>query len=103
MQGAPFQTVAGQFSQSPSAADGGDIGWVIQGQLRTNSIMPFSRYGRDRLPGQSAPRAGYYILLLRDRREPSGANPAEAQSHSSGGPQRALAPRQVLDPSAGKS
>ena len=33
MQGAPFQTVAGQFSQSPSAADGGDIGWVIQGQL----------------------------------------------------------------------
>src|SRR5262249_16936389 len=32
-QGAPFASVAGQFSQSPSAADGGDIGWVVQGQL----------------------------------------------------------------------
>src|SRR5207237_218537 len=32
-QGAPFTAVAGQFSQSPSAADGGDIGWVVQGQL----------------------------------------------------------------------
>ena len=31
--GAPFNTVASQFSQSPSAADGGDIGWVVQGQL----------------------------------------------------------------------
>ena len=27
-QGAPFATIAGQFSQSPSAASGGDIGWV---------------------------------------------------------------------------
>ncbi len=32
-QGAPFATVASQFSQSPSAADGGEIGWVVQGQL----------------------------------------------------------------------
>src|SRR6185503_4443694 len=33
MQGVSFQTVASQFSQSPSAAEGGDIGWVVQGQL----------------------------------------------------------------------
>src|SRR4030095_15184670 len=33
MQGVSFSIVAGQFSQSPSAADGGDIGWVTQGDL----------------------------------------------------------------------
>ena len=32
-QGAPFSSIANQFSQSPSAADGGDIGWIVQGQL----------------------------------------------------------------------
>jgi peptidyl-prolyl cis-trans isomerase SurA len=37
--GAPFQTVAGQFSQSPSAADGGDMGWVVQGQCPMSSII----------------------------------------------------------------
>ena len=33
MQGVSFAIVAGQFSQSPSGADGGDIGWVTQGEL----------------------------------------------------------------------
>jgi len=31
--GAPFRAIARQFSQSPSAAAGGDIGWVYDGQL----------------------------------------------------------------------
>ena len=31
--GAPFPNIARQFSQSPSAASGGDIGWVHEGQL----------------------------------------------------------------------
>lgn len=33
-QGAPFQTVAAQFSDAPSAPDGGEVGWVLGGQLR---------------------------------------------------------------------
>ena len=33
----PFRTVARQFSQSPTAAAGGDIGWVIDGQLRART------------------------------------------------------------------
>ena len=31
--GAPFAVAARQLSQSPSAAEGGDIGWVTEGQL----------------------------------------------------------------------
>ena len=71
-QGAPFQTVAGQFSQSPSAADGGDIGWVVQGQLDEGLDHALT----DLRPGQITKpiraEGGYYVLQLRDRREPIG-------------------------------
>ncbi|MFO1249215.1 MAG: SurA N-terminal domain-containing protein [Alphaproteobacteria bacterium] len=35
-QGAPFPVVARQFSQHPSAATGGDMGWINEGQLALN-------------------------------------------------------------------
>lgn len=34
-QGAPFNAVARQFSQAATAATGGDLGWVSEGQLST--------------------------------------------------------------------
>lgn len=37
-QGAPFQAVASQFSQSASAARGGDIGWVAETQLSDKAL-----------------------------------------------------------------
>jgi peptidyl-prolyl cis-trans isomerase SurA len=78
MAGAPFQTVAGQFSQSPSAADGGDMGWVIEGQLPDE----LDHLLLDMKPGQVAgpvrAEGGYYVLLLRDRREPASSVAAEA-------------------------
>jgi peptidyl-prolyl cis-trans isomerase SurA len=70
--GAPFRAVASQFSQSPSAADGGDIGWVLQGQLADE----LDRALRQMRPGDTTPpirsEGGFYILELRDRREPIG-------------------------------
>lgn len=70
--GAPFRAVASQFSQSPSAADGGDIGWVIQGQLAEDLDRALAQMR----PGDTTPpirsEGGYYILQLRDRREPIG-------------------------------
>jgi peptidyl-prolyl cis-trans isomerase SurA len=79
MQGAMFQTVASQFSQSPSAAGGGDIGWVVQGQLpdELDHVLLDLRPGQ--IAGPIRAEGGYYILLLRDRREPGGAKPAETQ------------------------
>src|SRR5262249_13137124 len=82
-QGAPFSAIAGQFSQSPSAADGGDVGWIVQGQLADE----LDRALLDMRPGQVAgpirAEGGYYILMLRDRREPvsaAGATPAPVQA-----------------------
>ena len=78
MSGAPFQTVAGQFSQSPTAADGGDMGWVVEGQLPDE----LDHLLVDMKPGQVAgpvrAEGGYYLLLLRDRREPANSVAAQA-------------------------
>jgi peptidyl-prolyl cis-trans isomerase SurA len=77
-QGAPFQTVAGQFSQSPSAADGGDIGWVIQGQLAEELDRALLELKPGQIAGPIRAEGGYYVLQLRDRREPVGTRAAEA-------------------------
>jgi len=71
-QGAPFATVASQFSQSPSAADGGDIGWVIQGQLSEDIDGALSELKPGEVAGPVRSEGGYYVVQLRDRREPIG-------------------------------
>jgi peptidyl-prolyl cis-trans isomerase SurA len=78
MKGASFQTVASQFSQSPSAADGGDIGWVVQGQLADELDHALADLKPGGIVGPIRAEGGYYVLLLRDRREPVGSKPAEA-------------------------
>ena len=71
-QGASFQIVAGQFSQSPSAADGGDIGWVPQGQLAEELDRALLELKPGEIAGPIRAEGGYHVLLLRDRREPAG-------------------------------
>jgi peptidyl-prolyl cis-trans isomerase SurA len=71
--GAPFPLVARQFSGAPSAAAGGDMGWIAQTELQPE-LQPLV----DRLqPGQvSVPvRAanGVYLIAMRDRRASAAA------------------------------
>ncbi len=68
-QRAPFPMVARQFSQSPSSAAGGDLGWIS-----ANELAPELRPIAERLqPGQvSLPvrtQNGVYIIAMRNRRE----------------------------------
>ncbi len=67
-KGAPFPAVAKQFSNSPSAANGGDVGWVSTGEMAPE----VDRVLADLRPGQlSAPievKDGIYIIYLKDRR-----------------------------------
>ncbi len=71
-QGAPFAMVARQFSQHPSAATNGDMGWVNDGQLapELNSAIAKLSVGEISEPVRSA--GGYYVLGLRERQEPLG-------------------------------
>lgn len=67
-KGAPFPAVARQFSNSPSAANGGDVGWVSTGEMAPEIDHVLA----DLRPGQlSAPievKDGIYIIYLKDRR-----------------------------------
>jgi peptidyl-prolyl cis-trans isomerase SurA len=71
-QGAPFAAVARQFSARPTAANGGDAGWLQSGEIQPG-LEPVLETMR---PGQlSAPiptSTGVYILLLRDKRSGAG-------------------------------
>lgn len=66
--GVPFSGLARQFSQSPSAAQGGDLQWVPQNALEPEVADVVARA----MPGSvTAPLRtieGYQILLVRDRR-----------------------------------
>ncbi|WP_426029612.1 peptidylprolyl isomerase [Caulobacter sp. DWP3-1-3b2] len=73
-QGAPFPAVARQFSASPTAANGGDAGWISPGEMPPEVDAALEQLR----PGQmSAPipvRDGVYIIYLREKR--SGAKAA---------------------------
>lgn len=74
VQGAPFQAVAQQFSAAPSAARGGDAGWIVEG-----SVPPALQQALDQLEvGQlSRPipvEGGVYIIYMRDKRDGSSAS-----------------------------
>ena len=79
-QGAPFAMVARQFSQHPSAATNGDLGWINDGQLapELNSALAKLAVGEISEPVRSA--GGYYILGLRERQEPMGTRIETAPS-----------------------
>lgn len=67
-KGAPFPAVARQFSASPSAAAGGDLGWVSSGELpaEVDSALEQLRPGQLSQPIQV--KDGVYIVYLRDKR-----------------------------------
>ncbi|MBL6851824.1 MAG: peptidylprolyl isomerase [Alphaproteobacteria bacterium] len=67
--GAQFSSVARQFSQSPTAASGGDLGWVHQGQLPSELDTALQRLQPGMVSDPIRSTGGYYILGLRDRQE----------------------------------
>jgi peptidyl-prolyl cis-trans isomerase SurA len=100
--GANFGTVARQFSQSPTAAAAGDLGWVHQGQLpaELDDALQHLQVGAVTPPIRST--GGYYILGLRDRQEGLGTKVPDPATLKPSGPlsvQRVLLP---LGPSPAK-
>lgn len=84
--GAPFSEVARQFSQSPSAANGGDIGWVVQGQLSDELDKAIKDLKRGGIAGPIRSVGGFYIIQLRARMEPAGTTVPVVQAGPPTGP-----------------
>lgn len=76
-RGAPFAAIARQYSEASSAAQGGDIGWVSEGQLPENVEDVLRQLQRGQVSEPIRVVGGYYIMALRDRRDRAGA-PTEA-------------------------
>ncbi len=75
--GASFRTLAYNFSQSASAAVGGDLGWIKQGQLATEVDAALIKMRPRQVSRPIKTQAGYYILLLIDRRADPGLDSGE--------------------------
>jgi peptidyl-prolyl cis-trans isomerase SurA len=75
--GAPFQGLARQFSQSASAAAGGDIGWVRKSQLPDEIAAVLVNTQAGQLTAPIRTIAGWHLLLLRDRKAGGAAMPDE--------------------------
>ncbi len=67
-KGAPFAAVARQFSNLPSAANGGEVGWISTGEMAPEVDQALENLRPGQLSAPIAVKDGVYILLLKDRR-----------------------------------
>ena len=99
--GAPFPMLARQFSQNASAAGGGDMGWVYDGQLapELNAALEKMQAGAVSEPIRGI--GGYYIVMLRDRQEPLGTKIVQAPTGPTG-PEGTMPLARLLLPMSGQ-
>jgi peptidyl-prolyl cis-trans isomerase SurA len=71
-QGAPFASVARQFSAAATAASGGDAGWVSQGEMPTEVDAVLEQLRPGQLSQPIPVKDGVYIIYLRDKRSGAG-------------------------------
>lgn len=72
--GASFDALARAFSQNAAAASGGDLGWLVPGQLDEQVEQNLAAMQPGQLAGPFRTLDGYHIIALRDRRLPGGAS-----------------------------
>jgi len=72
-QGAPFGAVARQFSSAPTAASGGDAGWISPGEMPAEVDAALDQLRPGQLSAPIPVRDGVYIIYLRDKRAGAGA------------------------------
>ncbi|MDX2222643.1 MAG: peptidylprolyl isomerase [Rhodospirillaceae bacterium] len=76
--GTPFPALAQQFSQSPTAAVGGDLGWVLQGDLEDELDRAVAAMEPNEISDPVRSVSGYHILALRGRRAAGAPDPLMA-------------------------
>lgn len=74
IQGAPFQNVAQQFSDAPSAARGGDAGWLVEGSMPPALQTALEQLEAGQLSRPIVVDGGVYIIYMRDKRAGASSN-----------------------------
>jgi len=78
-RGASFAALARQFSRSPTAARGGDMGWVRAGELNDELEQALMAMAPKSLSDPIRTINGYYVLYLADRRLTAEPEPDKAR------------------------
>ena len=73
--GTPFGALAQQFSQSPTAATGGDLGWIIQGDMEPEVDAALARMEPNDISEPIRTASGYHLVQLRARRSAGAPDP----------------------------
>ncbi len=68
MRGAPFGMVATQFSKSASAANGGQMGWISEGELPKELDLVLRTLDEKTISPPIRGLSGYHILAIREKR-----------------------------------
>ncbi|WP_031230920.1 peptidylprolyl isomerase [Asticcacaulis sp. YBE204] len=64
---APFQSVARQFSNAPSAANGGDAGWLVSGTIDPKIEATLQTMESGQMTRPIVTESGVYIYYLREK------------------------------------
>lgn len=75
--GASFPILAQQFSQSVSASDGGDLGWITSAELPQAAGAALETLAVNEISGPISTRDGVYVLLVRERRRFAAVDPEQ--------------------------
>jgi peptidyl-prolyl cis-trans isomerase SurA len=84
--GGSFRNLARQYSRNPSAALGGDMGWVYDGQLDPELNDAVAKLEIGELSKPIRAKGGWYLLGLQERQEPLGTNVVQEAPPPSGPP-----------------
>jgi len=76
-QGSVFGAIARQFSQSPGANAGGDMGWIQAGQLEPEVDKVLQTLQAGEIAGPIRTASGYTILGVREKRTVAMGDPKE--------------------------
>lgn len=66
---APFSRVAQQFSKAAGSSNGGDLGWIQEGQLDDDLDQELIKMKKGELSNPIRSAGGYHIFLVRDTRQ----------------------------------
>lgn len=67
-KGAPFTAVARQFSNDPSAASGGDAGWLVSGEMEPNVEVALQQMHPGQMSLPIPTDKGVWIVYLREKK-----------------------------------
>lgn len=85
--GAQFSAIARQFSQASSATNGGDIGWVGEGDVPTAVAETLRKMSPGGVSEPVRAAGGYYVIGLREKRLPKDSKVATPEAAGPAKPQ----------------